>query len=295
MLLLLAALTAGFAVFLVVATLSAPPSAAMLERLAQRRREGITRLDPGQDPFMQRVGAPLLARLRRDVTRPLPARLRQDLGLRLQQAGDPIGVQAFAVWQAGMVVLGVAILGLGAPGAERTTLLLIALLALLLGLVPTVWLRARKQARINAMVRALPDAVDVIVTTVEAGLAVEAAIREVAAATPGPLGAELRHTMREITLGRGRREAFLALIERAPVPELKSFVHALLQAQDTGVPLGDVLRAQADEMRVRRRQRAEAAAGRAPVKMVVVLVLLVMPAMILFMMGPAALRFMQRF
>ena len=76
------------------------------------------------------------------------------------------------------------------------------------------------------------------------------------------------------------------------MPELKSFVHALLQAQGTGVPLGDVLRAQADEMRVRRRQRAEAAAGRAPVKMVVVLV---MPAMILFMMGPAAVRFMQWF
>ncbi len=157
---------------------------------------------------------------------------------------------------------------------------------------PYLWLRSKVAARQQAVIRALPDAVDLIVTMVEAGQSIEAAIADVAAESDGPLADELQVAMREITLGRSRRDALLRLIERVPVPELTAFVQAVLQAQTSGVPLGDVLRTQAVEIRRKKRQRAEAEAGRAPVKMVLVMVFLIMPSMVLVMLGPTALRMM---
>ena len=132
-------------------------------------------------------------------------------------------------------------------------------------------------------------------TTVEAGLGLDAALSEVGHETEGPLGEELRLTVRETTLGRSRRDALTRLIERTDVPELKTFVQAVIQAEQTGIPVGQVLRTQAAQIRLKKRQRAEAEAQRAPVKMVVVLALLVLPAMLLMVIGPAGIRMTEQF
>ena len=136
----------------------------------------------------------------------------------------------------------------------------------------------------------LPDAVDLVVTMVEAGISIEAALWKVANETTGPLADEFRLTMRETTVGRSRREALMDLLERTDVRELRQFIHAILHAQETGVPLGNVLRTQAAEIRLRKRQRAENKAGQAPVKILLLMLFFVMPSLLIVMLGPAVIR-----
>ena len=223
----------------------------------------------------------------------LPTTMASGTEDQLVVAGAPMSARAFLTWQAMMAVaaLSVLVMGLNA-GAEGLTKIGVFLVVIMILATPYLWLRSKVAARQQAVIKALPDAVDLIVTMVEAGQSIEAAIADVAAESDGPLADELQVAMREITLGRSRRDALLRLIERVPVPELTTFVQAVLQAQTSGVPLGDVLRTQAVEIRRKKRQRAEADAGRAPVKMVLVMVFLIMPSMVLVMLGPTALRMM---
>lgn len=295
---MMAILAAGLtfaAVFVAVATLLAPSRQRDLSRRLWLPDGGAATGREGKlsTPFLQRVGLPLIGRLVEMMSRPLPSRLVASMEDRLAQAGDPIKLSSMLIWQGAMLLMGVALLllALGSASSGATVLVMLTM-GLLLAVIPTVWLRSKIQTRQKAVLRELPDALDLIVTVVEAGMSIDAAMGEVAEEAEGPLGEELLVVMREMALGRSRRDALLALLERLPVADLKSFIHALLHAQATGIPLGQVLRAQADEMRVRRRQRAEETAGRAPVKMVLVLIFFVMPSMLMFMMGPAAIRFM---
>jgi tight adherence protein C len=221
----------------------------------------------------------------------LPNSIVDSLQEKLIQAGEPISVQAFLV--AELVAIGAGVLwvlfGLAA-GPSGLAFLAVFGGGALIALLPIYWLRIRVGMRKKAILKALPDAVDLIVTTVEAGLAIDAALAEVGHETKGPLGEELRLTMRETTLGRSRRDALLRLIERTHVAELKTFVQSIIQAEQTGIPVGQVLRTQAAQIRLKKRQAAEAEAQRAPVKMVVVLVVLVLPSMLLMVMGPAIMR-----
>lgn len=265
-----------------------------LNRLERTGRAG--RPELLAEPFATRVGVPLAQRLRSLLTRLLPGSWVSGIEYRLMLAGDPLSLHAMLTIQLVAVAAGVfvAFAGLTAGGsASRIAATLVAALAL--AVMPLYWLRIRVAARKRALLKALPDAVDLIVTTVEAGLGLDAALSEVGHETRGPLGEELRLTVRETTLGRSRRDALTRLIQRTDVPELKSFVQAVIQAEQTGIPVGQVLRTQAAQIRLKKRQRAEAEAQRAPVKMVVVLALLVLPAMLLMVIGPAGIRMAEQF
>ena len=113
--------------------------------------------------------------------------------------------------------------------------------------------------------------------------------------TKGPLAAEMTYTMREITLGRDRREAMLDLATRSDVAELRTFVRSIVHAQSTGVPLGQVLRSQAGEIRLQKRQRAEEAAAKAPVKVLLLMLFFVMPSLLIVLLGPAFMRLSNSF
>lgn len=243
--------------------------------------------------FFQRVALPIGTWVRAWFVKMLPTTMASGTEDRLVVAGEPMSARAYLTWQAMMAVAALSVLVMGlTAGAEGLTKIGVFLVVIMILATPYLWLRSKVAARQQAVIRALPDAVDLIVTMVEAGQSIEAAIADVAAESDGPLADELQVAMREITLGRSRRDALLRLIERVPVPELTAFVQAVLQAQTSGVPLGDVLRTQAVEIRRKKRQRAEAEAGRAPVKMVLVMVFLIMPSMVLVMLGPTALRMM---
>ncbi|NUT97949.1 MAG: type II secretion system F family protein, partial [Saccharothrix sp.] len=148
----------------------------------------------------------------------------------------------------------------------------------------------KRQAKIRD---ALPDALDMLTVCVEAGLGFDAALAQVARNTRGPLAAEFARVLQETQLGTSRTQALRATAERTTVAELRTFVSALVQAGELGVPIGRVLREQAKGMRVRRRQRAEEQAQKVPVKILFPLVVCLFPAIFVVILGPGAISIMR--
>lgn len=140
------------------------------------------------------------------------------------------------------------------------------------------------------MQRSLPDTLDLITVSVEAGLGLDAALSKVAEKTRGPLRDEFSRVLQEISLGKLRRNAMRDMAQRCNVPDLTSFTGAIIQADQMGLGISEVLRAQTEEVRLRRRQRAEQTAMKAPVKMLFPLVACIFPAMMTVMLGPAVWR-----
>ena len=155
--------------------------------------------------------------------------------------------------------------------------------------VPEILLHSRGQERQQAIALELADTLDQMTVAVEAGLGFEAAMDRAGKTGKGPLAQELRRTLQDIAVGQPRRVAYMALAERANVPDLGRFVRAILQADAYGVSIADVLRTQAAEMRLKRRQRAEEKAMQIPVKVIFPLILCILPTLFIVLLGPAVM------
>ena len=158
--------------------------------------------------------------------------------------------------------------------------------------VPELLLHSRGQERQQAIAIELADTLDQMTISVEAGLGFEAAMAQTARNGRGALAEEMVRTLQDIAVGQPRRDAYLALAERTQVEDLGRFVRAVLQADAYGVSIADVLRTQAAEMRLKRRQRAEEKAMQIPVKVMFPLVLFILPSLFIVVMGPAVVGFM---
>jgi tight adherence protein C len=180
-------------------------------------------------------------------------------------------------------------LSLGLAAAPSPRLLWALVFAALASFVPDVLLSSRADRRQHEIGRDLPEALDLLALTVEAGLGFEAALDVVVDNTHGPLAGELARLLGEIELGVSRREALAALRERTEVPELSSFVGALVQSDQLGIALGDVLKTQAAQVRLRRRQLARERAAKTPVKILFPVVLGIFPALFVVTIGPGAI------
>lgn len=177
---------------------------------------------------------------------------------------------------------------LGAPGAGRLVLALLAAGGAYV--VPDLIVRGRARRRQEAILLSLPDTLDQITIAVEAGLGFDAALARAGRSGSGPLAQELVRTLQEMNIGVPRTQALRSLIARTDVTDLRQFVFAVIQAETYGVPIARVLRIQSQELRVKRRQRAEERAMKIPVKVVFPLVLCILPSLFIIILGPAMIR-----
>jgi tight adherence protein C len=165
----------------------------------------------------------------------------------------------------------------------------------ILALGPDSVLNRRVEERQSIMQRKLPDILDLLTISVEAGLGFEQAVDRTVGSVPGPLSDEFARMLGELRAGSSRADAMRAMEQRTNVPEIRSFVLAILQADAFGVSIGRVLRAQADEMRIKRRQLAQEKAQKAPVKMLIPMVFCIFPALFVVVIGPAMINISRSF
>lgn len=278
--------------------------------VATRERRGVSRslavirvMDAAPDalrrelerPFAERVLVPLTRRLVGIGRRMTRADAGERLQHRLDIAGNPPGWDVDRIL--GVKVLAMGVLGfvgfvyMSALGGPALRTLVVTLMFAAAGFVlPNILLFNAGQKREERMLKALPDALDLMTITVEAGLGFDAAVNRVARDTEGPLAQEFSRLVQEMQLGLGRMAAMRAMAERTTIRDLQVFSLAMVQADAFGVPIARVLRVQAKEMRTRRRQRAEEKAQKVPVKILFPLVFFILPCLFIVVLGPVALR-----
>jgi tight adherence protein C len=236
-----------------------------------------------------RSGSSLLGRLAKALT---PRGTAARLNRLASTAGRP------AAWPvprlvAAKLVLAVIALGLGllliSGGPTLLSILLTVAVTVVAYFLPELLLYSRGQERKEAISLELADTLDQMTIAVEAGLGFESAMARAGANGKGPLAEELVRTLQDIAVGQPRREAYLALAERTGVVDLARFIRAVVQADAYGVSIADVLRTQAHEMRLKRRQRAEEKAMQIPVKVIFPLILCILPTLFIVLLGPAVM------
>lgn len=190
---------------------------------------------------------------------------------------------------------GVAFFGGAVKASSASTYALALPLAALGYMLPSLWLGDRIRSRQAAIQRALPDALDLLTVCVEAGLGFDASLARVIQKWHNPLSEELERLLADLRMGRVRREALKEMAERTDVADVHAFVGSLIQADLLGVGLVKVMRVQSDQMRQRRRLRAEEQAQKAPVKMLFPLVFMIFPALYIVLLGPAVLTLLKTF
>ena len=288
------ALFAAVAVLLITWGLASKPQDPVQQRLSQLVVQPKTLEEMElQAPLMERTLRPLVKRLARVGARRTQGGIIPRTDARLRKAGYPgnlrgadwMGVKLLAaiVFAVLLALLTTLLFGIGGG-------LFFGLIGLGIGfIVPEYWLGKRIRKRAEEMVLQLPDALDLLTISVEAGLGFDAALAKVVEKMEGPLVVEFRQALSEIRMGRTRREALRDVAERADAQPIGNFIGAIVQAEQLGVPIARVLQIQSQQLRVERRQRAEEAAAKAPVKMLFPMVGCIFPTIFIVILGPAVI------
>ena len=251
-------------------------------------------------PFWVRVVKPFSGRALQSVTRFTPSEYleRTQRKLLLSGLNGSMRAEEFVIAQAaatGLLTVGALAYLFFAQPAPRIGIMMLVLGPVIGWCLPMAWLSRKVSERQGAILKDLPDTLDLLAISVEAGMGFEGALEIVCQHFSSPLAEEFARTLHEMELGLPRRDAFQNLKRRTEVPELSNFVLALLQADALGIPVGRVLKTQATEMRNKRRQWAREKAAKLPVKMLFPLVLFVFPAIMVVILGPAAAGISQAF
>ncbi len=243
---------------------------------------------------------PTLDRFARLGKRFAPSDNADRMRRRIEMAGSPPGWTADRI--SSLKLLGAAaglVLGLVLAslfGVSFTTEMLLGVGGTLAGYMgPNLYLYQLGYDRNARIQQALPDALDLLTISVESGLGFDSALSQVARNTEGPLASEFARVLQEMQIGMGRAAAMRALGERTHVPDLKGFVSAMVQADALGIPIGQVLRVQSQEIRVKRRQSAEEQAQKVAVKIMIPLIFMILPCLFIAVLGPAVIGIMDAF
>ncbi len=241
----------------------------------------------------ERAGQPLVRGLANRARRLTPYSWVESLERRLTRAGRPIKWPLERLLAA-KLLLGLAGLSVGfllfTSSPSIKSMLLLGFTTALGYFAPDLLLVSRGQERQAAVRDALPDTLDQMTVAVEAGLGFDAAMARAGRTGEGPLAEELVRTLQEVQVGVARTQALRNLADRTDVPDLRHFVLAIIQAEGYGIPVAEVLRIQAAEMRVKRKQRAEERAMKIPVKVIFPLILCILPTLFIVILGPAAIQ-----
>jgi tight adherence protein C len=246
-------------------------------------------------PLLQRVVAPVGRSLVALGRRIMPGGYMEGVRRRLVVAGKPSPEEldrfrAIRVLSAAAVPA-TLVLALVLPASTRDKVLIFLFLGAAFLLGPDAVLNRQMEERRQAIRVRLPDVIDMLTISVEAGLGFDQALERTVAAIPGPLTDEFARMLGEMRAGAGRADSMRAMDARTDVPELRSFILALIQAETFGVSIGRILRGQSEEMRIKRRQQAQEQAQKAPVKLLFPMVLCVFPGIFVVLLGPSALNF----
>ncbi len=272
----------------------------LMARLAEFSERGelvsLEQIEMSQ-PFRERVIVPLVRRFGEISARFTPQKVLLDTTRKLELAGNPGKIDA-ATFLATRFIVPVVFDGFLllisrlAPDPWPFSRLFTALL--IFGLIgfafPQLWLTSKIQARQKEIRKAMPDALDLLTICVEAGLSFDSAMSKVSEKWENQLSMAFARVIREIQLGKLQREALRDLSDRLGIPEMTSFVAAVIQSQQLGVSMAKVLRIQSEQMRMKRRQRAEEEAHKAPVKMIFPMGLLIFPSILIILLTPAMLQ-----
>lgn len=276
-----------------------PLEARMAEFAARGEKVNLEEIELSQ-PFSERIILPLARNFGQFATRFTPQNAIQGTAHQLELAGNPRGMDPAVFWSIRIF----ASIGLGvflfiifsiAP-IDWTWGRKMLIIGLFVGLgyyIPQMLLTSKVQRRQKEIRKAMPDALDLLTICVEAGLGFDGAMAKVYEKWDNELSLAFGRAIREMQLGKLRRDALRDMADRIGIPEMTSFVAAVIQSEQLGVSMAKVLRIQADQMRIKRRQRAEEEAHKAPIKMLIPMALLIFPTICIVLMTPAALRLMR--
>ncbi len=246
-----------------------------------------------QRPFVDRFLRPMIERIGSFMSRSTPEKARQDLANQLELAGRPanltpadftaVRLVAAAVLAAVGLLLGLVL------GSAVNAVIALGIGAVVGYYVPLLWLRQKVNARRTEIQKGLPDAMDLLVIAVDAGLGFDAALTRVTDKYKNALSDMFAKVLREVSLGRPRLEAMDEMGRTSGVEDLHNFIQAIIQSEQFGTGVGKILRIQADEMRRKRRQRAQEKAAQATLKMLLPMVGCIFPTLWIVLLGPAVL------
>ena len=249
-------------------------------------------------PFSERVIVPVIRRIGEFSARFTPQKAIQDTARRLELAGNPWPIDAatfLAIRFILAVVLGgflVAVVIISPPSNPSDNFMYIGGATFAGFFLPHLMLTSKITRRQKEIRKAMPDALDLLTICVEAGLGFDAAMSKVSEKWENELSLAFTRTIREVQLGKVRREALKDMSDRLGIPEMTSFVAAIIQSEQLGVSMAKVLRIQSDQMRVKRRQYAEEEAHKAPIKMIIPMALLIFPSILIIILTPAVIQIM---
>lgn len=245
-----------------------------------------------QADFTTRILRPISSKTSTIIQKYTPVKQMSFIEQKLDYAGRPFNWSANDYLSAQYITtFGVAMLAFVIAWLSGTNSMnrIIALLLGLIGgyLIFELWMTSRINTRCKAIEKALPDVLDLLTISIEAGLGFDAAMQRVVQKSEGPISEEFNKTLQEIRIGKTRREALRDMSNRSGVPSLSRFVEALVQADQLGISLANVLRNQSDQMRILRRQRVQEEAQKAPIKMLFPTMIFIMPTIFIVILAPA--------
>ncbi|HKW59678.1 MAG TPA: type II secretion system F family protein [Candidatus Dormibacteraeota bacterium] len=300
---LLLAVIAGFGILLMFFGLARTPSSSTAVNVQQRlaayggdKPLTVEEIEL-QRPFSERVMRPAIEKLGSLLSRSTPQKARQDLLNRLELAGRPgnLTPEDFAaVRLVAAAIFGALGLLIGLLLANPVYLVIALVIGVILGYyMPVLWLKQKVDARKAEIQKGLPDALDLLVICVDAGLGFDAALARVTDKYKNALSELLTKALREVSLGRPRLEALDEMGRNSGVEDLHNFIQAVIQSEQFGTGIGKILRIQADEMRRKRRQRAQERGAQATLKMMLPMVGCIFPTLWIVLLGPAVLILMR--